>query len=71
MQLGRSVLIFIEKVNKNYELRNERLYRCAILNNHSFRKKVPTQRKIRHLVRILQLSPTCKGQLIFELRITA
>ena len=34
------------------------LYRAEIFKNEDFRKKVPTQRKIRHLVRILQPSPT-------------
>jgi hypothetical protein len=35
-----SLLILEENFNKNY-LRDERLYGCTILNNHSFRKSTP------------------------------
>jgi len=35
MWLDMNVLILIEKVNKNYRLRNERLYGSTILNNHA------------------------------------
>jgi len=61
MCVDMNVLLPIEKVNKNYRLRNERLYGSTILNNHNFRKYSTFCQKPADSKPQLMLSPTNAG----------
>jgi hypothetical protein len=60
MQVGKKILILIEKVNTNYRLPLEVLYGCTILNNHDFRKN--STRPPHHQLRLSKATNTHGSQ---------